>query len=131
MQELQPADASNHDTQRRIFKSQRQETATHVYIRIDATQKPLSPLYEGPYPVSHRTDKLTRVTKNGKTITVSNDRIKPAYIETSAPQERKTSEPEKTAGKAELADATPKTSSDIDSIGFCWILFTPFTAKRL
>ncbi|XP_031333583.1 uncharacterized protein LOC116163666 [Photinus pyralis] len=50
IQELRPTQASNHDTRRRMFTPKHFDTVTQVYIRIDAAQRPLRPLYEAPYP---------------------------------------------------------------------------------
>ncbi|KAL1512451.1 hypothetical protein ABEB36_002041 [Hypothenemus hampei] len=54
--------------------------ATHVFLREDMVRKPLSPAYTGPYEVVSRTNKTIDIRINGKTITVSLDRTKPAHI---------------------------------------------------
>ena len=54
-------------------------TATHVFVRHDAIRKPLQPPYNGPFPVLSRTDKHFTVQLNGRTDTISIDRLKPAH----------------------------------------------------
>ena len=56
-------------------------TATHVFVRNDAVRKPLQAQYEGPYSVLERTDKFYKLKINGRTDTVSIDRLKPAYLD--------------------------------------------------
>ena len=53
---------------------------SHVFLRIDAVKKPLVPPYEGPFPVLRRSDKVFTVLKNGKSLSVSIDRLKPAHF---------------------------------------------------
>ena len=54
--------------------------ATHVFLRVDAVKRPLTPPYEGPFPVLRRSDsgKTFDILRNEKTFTVSIDRLKPA-----------------------------------------------------
>ncbi|KAB0804592.1 hypothetical protein PPYR_01562 [Photinus pyralis] len=81
MQSMKPTPASNHNTQKSTFQLKDIDTATHVYIRVDAAKRPLQAPYEGPYPVVTRNDKTTTIRRHGTDITVSNDRVKPAYQE--------------------------------------------------
>ena len=53
--------------------------ATHVFLRVDAVKRPLTPPYEGPFLVQKRSAKTFVVIKNGKPQTVSIDRLKPAF----------------------------------------------------
>ena len=69
-------------TQRNSNITDRLSTATHIFIRHDAVRKPLQPPYDGPYPVIKRTDKHFTVNINGRTDTVSIDRLKPAHLDT-------------------------------------------------
>lgn len=55
-------------------------TCTHVFIRIDRTKKGLEDPYEGPFQVIRRFRKTFLIKKNNKNISVSIDRLKPAYI---------------------------------------------------
>ena len=54
--------------------------STHVFLRQDAVRRPLDPPYSGPHKVLARTKKTLRITMNGRPVTVSTDRVKPAYI---------------------------------------------------
>ena len=66
-------------TQRHCSLPQDLSTATHVFVRHDAIRKPLQPPYDGPFPVISRTDKHFTVQLNGRTDTISVDRLKPAH----------------------------------------------------
>lgn len=72
--------SSTKETQQKIFIPLQMDTCTHVFIRNDAVRKPLQPPYDGPYPVINRTDKFFSVNVKGKTMNVSVDRLKPAYL---------------------------------------------------
>ena len=69
-------------TQRTSHIPDRLSTATHVFIRQDCVRKLLQPQYDGPYRVISRTDKHFTVQLNGRTDTVSVDRLKPAHLDT-------------------------------------------------
>ncbi|BHF57957.1 hypothetical protein SprV_0100090600 [Sparganum proliferum] len=65
------------------------DTCDFVWVRHDAVRRPLQPPYDGPYRFFRRSDKDDVIDRNGKTNTVSIDRVKPAYIddrEYSSPQ---------------------------------------------
>jgi cleavage and polyadenylation specificity factor subunit 1 len=53
---------------------------THVFLRQDANRSALEPPYSGPYSVVSRREKTLRLLVRGNTITLSADRVKPAYI---------------------------------------------------
>lgn len=55
-------------------------TASAVFLRQDAVRKPLQPPYSGPYKVIARTEKVFKIDIGGKIVTVSIDRVKPAYM---------------------------------------------------
>ena len=55
--------------------------ATHVFVRHDATHKPLQPPYNGPYRITKRTDKHFTIAINGRHDTISVDRLKPAHLD--------------------------------------------------
>ena len=50
---------------------------SHVFLRVDSVRRPLVPPYKGPFLVLGRTDKTFDLQRNGKTVTVSIDRLKP------------------------------------------------------
>lgn len=51
-----------------------------IFLRKARLKPAFSPLFEGPYEVVSRTNKLITVMKRGKALTVSIDRVKPAYL---------------------------------------------------
>ena len=57
------------------------QTCKFVFIRIDSVRKGLQPPYEGPFPVMHPAGKYFTVNKEGKKLTISVDRLKPAYTD--------------------------------------------------
>ena len=71
---------------------------SHVFLRVDAVRRPLTPPYVGPFPVLDRGPKTFRILKSGKETIVSIDRLKPAFISTdsrdlSLPYSRRDSSP--------------------------------------
>lgn len=79
MQALRPIPPKRHGNSK-TFIHRDLSTATHVFLRQDMVRKPLQPPYDGPFSVIRRTDKVFHLDINGKTVPVSIDRIKPAYI---------------------------------------------------
>ena len=55
-------------------------SATHVFLRVDAVRRPLVPPYEGPFPVISRSDKTFVTLRRDSPVTVTVDRLKPAFI---------------------------------------------------
>ena len=53
--------------------------APAVFLRIDAVRRPLQPPYEGPFPVVRRGPKTFVIKRGVKEVTVSVDRLKPAF----------------------------------------------------
>ena len=56
------------------------ESVSHVFLRVDAVRRPLTPPYLGPFLVLERGPKTFVISKSGKRTTVSIDRIKPAFM---------------------------------------------------
>lgn len=54
-------------------------TCTHVFVRVDAVKPPLTPPYEGPFPVIDRHEKFFKILIRGKPANVSIDRLKAAH----------------------------------------------------
>jgi cleavage and polyadenylation specificity factor subunit 1 len=75
-----PASSSAH-CNNKIFIHSDLFTCSHVFLRIDAVQKPLSQPYSGPHKIIKRTPKTFTIDFNGKQTTISIDRLKPAYID--------------------------------------------------
>nr|VZI41426.1 unnamed protein product [Spirometra erinaceieuropaei] len=65
----------------RSFIPPNQDTCDFVLVRQDAVHRPLQPPYDGPYKVLRRSDKHFVIERNGKTDTVSIDRVKPAFLD--------------------------------------------------
>lgn len=82
MSELRPIPASRHGSHSTfIFKDL--SDISHVFLRDDSVRKSLQSPYTGPYSVVRRNDKIITLLIKGKEVTVSLDRVKPAYIEQS------------------------------------------------
>ncbi|VDO08025.1 unnamed protein product [Rodentolepis nana] len=54
-----------------------------VFVRVDTVKKSLQPPYDGPYKVLRLEPKFFVFDRNGIKDSVSIDRLKPAYLETS------------------------------------------------
>lgn len=68
------------DNSNSIFVHADLSSCSHVFLRIDAVRRPLTPPYSGPYKVIERNSKNFKILINDKVSTVSVDRVKPAYI---------------------------------------------------
>lgn len=79
--ELQPAPAARHN-RAKIFVYKDLASSTHVFLRDDTLRGSLQPPYTGPYPVLERNDKTFKILVKGNSVTVSIDRLKPAYMQT-------------------------------------------------
>ena len=55
-------------------------SASHVFLRVDAVRRPLVPPYLGPFRVLEKGNKTFIILKNNKHVTVSVDRLKPAFL---------------------------------------------------
>jgi hypothetical protein len=69
-----------HSNTRSMFVHSDLATCDAVFLRIDAVRKPLQPPYEGPYPVLKRNSKFFEIQLPRRKVTVSIDRLKPAYV---------------------------------------------------
>ncbi|GFX89749.1 uncharacterized protein TNCV_3711811 [Trichonephila clavipes] len=78
MQCLSPP-LTQHHGQHTIFVSKDLTTCSHVFLRTDSLRKDLQPPYEGPYKVVDRIEKVFRILRHGKEVSVRIDRLKPAY----------------------------------------------------
>ncbi|GBM20904.1 hypothetical protein AVEN_253708-1 [Araneus ventricosus] len=53
-----------------VFVSKDLSSCSHVFFRTDALRKALQPPYEVPFQVLHRNEKIFKINKNGKGLTV-------------------------------------------------------------
>ncbi|TNN08877.1 Gag-Pol polyprotein [Schistosoma japonicum] len=81
MQQLKPVSPRMHSRPEQII--QHLASCAFVFIRIDATCRPLTPPYEGSFRVLKRADKFFTVDKHGKPKTMSIDRFKTAFVDSS------------------------------------------------
>lgn len=77
---LKPSPASHHSNSLKTFIFKDLSTASHVFLRDDTVGGSLKPAYSGPFAVVTRGDKVFKIIVKGKPVTVSIDRIKPAYM---------------------------------------------------
>lgn len=75
---LRPVPAARHNKDK-IFIYKELTSCSHVFLRDDTLRGSLQPPYSGPYEVLDRSDKTFKVLVKGKSVTVSIDRLKPAY----------------------------------------------------
>ncbi|KAL0861284.1 hypothetical protein ABMA27_008845 [Loxostege sticticalis] len=79
MARLTPEPASRHST-KTFYVPKDLATAEFVFLRQDASRRSLEPPYTGPYKVLARGEKTLRLAVQNREVTVSIDRVKPAYI---------------------------------------------------
>jgi cleavage and polyadenylation specificity factor subunit 1 len=79
MARLRPVPAARHSSLSTFVHSDL-ERYTHVFLRQDTTCRALEPPYSGPYQVLSRRVKTLQLVVRGRPVTVSTDRVKPAYI---------------------------------------------------
>nr|XP_037871837.1 uncharacterized protein LOC101736984 [Bombyx mori]XP_037871838.1 uncharacterized protein LOC101736984 [Bombyx mori] len=77
-EKLKPVPASRHN-KKNIFIFKELKNAEYVFLREDALRPPLTPAYTGPHKVLERRDKTFKLLIKGSSVTVSIDRLKPAY----------------------------------------------------
>ncbi|GFV91153.1 transposon Ty3-I Gag-Pol polyprotein [Trichonephila clavipes] len=74
MRSLNPVSTAQHGTQN-IYINPSLKTCSHIFLRSDNVNPPLTPPYTGPHLVISRNDKNFIIDLNGKQSTVSIDRI--------------------------------------------------------
>lgn len=78
-EKLRPVPASRH-AKPKVFIYKELATTEYVFLREDALRGALQPAYSGPYKVLTRGDKNFKLDVKGKEVTVSIDRVKPAFV---------------------------------------------------
>lgn len=76
---LRPTSGTDHSN-RTIFVPENMSAASHVFLRVDATRKPLQPRYDGPFAVIERNGKNFKLQLHNRTSWISIDRLKPALL---------------------------------------------------
>lgn len=79
IQDLKPVPATRHGS-KRVFVHKDLRTTDFIFLRKDALRSSLEAPYIGPLRVLNRTDKTMTVEFPRGPVTVSVDRVKPAYI---------------------------------------------------
>ncbi|GFX62774.1 integrase catalytic domain-containing protein [Trichonephila clavipes] len=79
MQSVHPKPPKHHG-KRPVFIHPGLLEATHVFLRRDMLRRPLQQPYDGPFKVLQRKDKVFFLDINGKRVSVSIDRCKPAFF---------------------------------------------------
>lgn len=74
-----PVTRVNKDS-RKIFIHKDLKECKYVFVRNDMVRRSLQPPYDGPYSVISRKDKVFTVQVKDRQVTISIDRLKPAYI---------------------------------------------------
>lgn len=86
MRQLRPVPTAQH-SKRRPFAHKDLYSCTRVLFKVGGTKRTLEQPFEGPSKVLERiADNVFIIEKDGEPMTVSTERLKPAYME-SVPQE--------------------------------------------
>jgi hypothetical protein len=98
---------------------------THVFLRQDSTCRALQPPYTGPYQVLSRKDRTLKLLVRGKPITVSAERVKPAYIFNEDESGHTISQHADTATPTKAPPDIPTPPSAIKTTDFGWHVHLP------
>lgn len=79
MKSLNPISTSRH-CNKSVYIHPTLQTCSHVFLRVDSVKPPFTAPYTGPHPVISRKDKYFVIKIKDKNVTVSIDRLKPAYV---------------------------------------------------
>lgn len=79
MKNLRPSDEPQHHNHK-VFVFRDLATTDQVFIRRDGAKRILQQPYDGPHKVLKRSEKTFVVRVNGRDMTISIDRLKPAYV---------------------------------------------------
>ncbi|XP_055543009.1 uncharacterized protein LOC129728586 [Wyeomyia smithii] len=80
MSKLRPTPTANH-AKSSSFVQKQLSTCSHVFVKVGAIKPSLSQPYDGPYRVIRRKKKVFVVSVNGKSIAISIDRLKAAFMQ--------------------------------------------------
>ncbi|GFW07525.1 integrase catalytic domain-containing protein [Trichonephila clavipes] len=118
VQSLHPKPPKHH-SKRPVFIHPGLLEATHVFLCRDMLRRPLQQPYDGPFKVLQRKDKVFFLDINGKRVSVSIDRCKPAFFlnteDLQLPQTKNeipaTVEPNATASTPATVESDPTAST--------------------
>lgn len=79
MDQIKSIPGTNHSNNK-CFIQKELELSDYVLLRDDSVKSPLQRPYSGPYKVIKRSDKTFDILIKNKTVTVSKDRLKAAYL---------------------------------------------------
>ena len=79
IQQILPKTTSYHGTRKHFLPKQLQ-SSTHVFVRQDGIRKPLTPPYQGPFPVLEHGNKMFKIQFPTRQSYISIDRLKPAFV---------------------------------------------------
>lgn len=79
MQQIKSTTTAHHSKEKPFVHKSLMDSK-YVFIRNDRVKRPLTPPFDGPYKVIERNEKFFKIEINGRTDTVSIDRLKPAFI---------------------------------------------------
>jgi len=79
MNKIRPLPASRHSKPRSFVFADLKD-CSHVFLREGGVQAALQPPYQGPYEVLARNDKTFTIKVRNQPVTVTVDRVKPAYL---------------------------------------------------
>lgn len=82
---IRPVPASHHGA-KSTFIHPHLKDCTYVFLRHDGVRKPLQNPYDGPFKVLKREHKTFDIDINGRAVTISLDRLKPAFLPTDVPK---------------------------------------------
>lgn len=80
MQQIRPTPTAHH-IRNKPFVYKDLYTCSHVFLRDDTVKRPLEHPYSGPHKIIKRiSDRVFSIEVNGQIVTVTVDRLKPAYF---------------------------------------------------
>ena len=79
MNKIRPVPASRHSSPRSFVFADLKD-CSHVFLREGGVRAALQPPYQGPYEVLARNDKTFTIKVRNQPVTVTIDRVKPAYL---------------------------------------------------
>lgn len=71
---------THHHGKSNVFVHRDLASCTHVFVRNDAVKAPLQAPYDGPFEILNRSEKYYTVKLKNRNISVSIDRLKPAFL---------------------------------------------------